>query len=74
MFYAVTVSEPHSGEELAGVTCLVGGRQDGGHVDPPGLQLVSQRVGEEVEGSFRRAVRSQAGERLVTCGHGFRVM
>lgn len=52
---------------FAGVTCLVGGRQDGGDRDAPGPQLMSQSVHEEVESSFRRSVCSQTGKWQVTC-------
>lgn len=57
------------GQLGAGLTCLVGGWQDGGHVDAPGLQLMPQSFREEVERCFGCTVRCQARERLVTWKH-----
>lgn len=58
-----------SGDVGAGLTCSVWGRQDGGHLDPPGLQLVSQRFRQQVESSFGGSVCRQTRERLVAWKH-----
>lgn len=59
---------------LVEVTCLEGRGQDGGHVDPPGFQLMSQSIGEKIESSFWCSICSQAWKWLITCRHRYTVM